>query len=76
MSNRDHYADHGSSRTELAPAPDTVADHDLGNYLMEDETAAWGLDLRSASYLHQKIWAEQERFLAAFRDGGTIGWFG
>ena len=72
MSNRDNYADHGSRRTELAPAPDTVGDNDLGNYLVEDEAAAWGLDLRKASYTHQKIWAEQERFLAAFRDGGTI----
>jgi hypothetical protein len=72
MSNKDNYADHSSRRAGLAPAPDTVADNDLGNYLVEDEAAAWGLDLRSASYLHQKIWAEQERFLAAFRDGDTI----
>ena len=72
MSNRDNYADHSIRRAELVPAPDTAADNNLGNYLVEDEAAAWGLDLRSASYLHQKIWAEQERFLAAFRDGGTI----
>ena len=26
----------------------------------------------AASYTHQKIWSEQERFLAAFRTGGTI----
>ena len=72
MSNRDNYADRSSRRAELAPAPDTVADNDLGNYLVGDEAAAWGLNLRKASYLHQKLWAEQERFLATFRDGGRI----
>jgi len=76
MSTGDNHADHGSRRAGLVPAPDTVADNDLGNYLVEDKAAAWGLDLRKSSYLHQKLWAEQERFLAAFRDGGTsrLGW--
>jgi len=43
MSTGDNHADHGSRRAELALAPDTVADNDLGNYLVEDEAAAWAL---------------------------------
>lgn len=40
--------------------------------LAVDQATAWGIDLRKLSYLHQKIWTEQERFLAAYRIKGTI----
>ena len=43
MGNRDNHSDHSSHRAEPATAPDTVADNDLANYLVEDEAAAWEL---------------------------------
>ena len=52
MSNRDNYADHRSRRTELAPAPDAVQDNNLGNYFVEDEATACGLDLPKAWRMH------------------------
>ena len=42
------------------------------DFLVRDEAESWGFDLRNLSYLHQKIWSEQERFLASYRAGGTI----
>jgi len=42
------------------------------SYLIESEAESWGFDLPNGSHLHQKIWSEQERFLAAYRTGGTI----
>ena len=61
----------GEPGAELVPAAaeDSLA---LGDYLIENEAEAWGIDLRNASYTHQKVWTEQERFLTAFRAGGTI----
>ncbi|MCH8279366.1 MAG: hypothetical protein J4N84_14605 [Chloroflexi bacterium] len=59
----------GHGNADLAPAGDQLAESD---YLVENEAEAWGFDLRNASHTHQKVWTEQERFLSAFRAGGTI----
>ena len=65
----DDYNGHGDM--ELAAGSDLAAG-DLDQYLIENEAEAWGINLRDASHKLQKCWSEQERFLAAFRTGGTI----
>ena len=61
----------GHSDMDLVPQG-AAPESGLGEYLIENEAEAWGLDLRNASHTYQKIWTEQERFLRAFRIGGTI----
>jgi hypothetical protein len=45
---------------------------EIDQYLADSELGAWGYSLRDFSHRQQTIWSTQERFLSAFRVGGTI----
>ena len=64
-------SDSSGSLVPQEPGPLDVVPKEA-DYLLQDEAQSWRIDLRNLSYLHQKIWSEQERFLAGYRAGGTI----